>query len=445
MSARVSPTDRIHARIDALFAQDRPLPEVLEEVARLGAQLLMQAALEAEVTEFLGRERYQRAATITDARPGSRNGYRPVTVKTTAGPVQLERPKLRGTTAAFASRLFGKHVTKTNALESLVIAAFVRGLSVRDVEATLAEALGDQAAISKSTVSTICQAITAEYEQWAARRLEGVSVDYLFLDASFFRMHPGSPAEPVLAAWGISTDGKPVFIGLAPGAGESTDAWVDFLADLRHRGLGSPLLVISDGAQGLIAAIEQIYPKALRQRCLIHRLRNVLAKTPTGMQDEIRDGYWAIFDTTDLDIEPGPALVDLIDTRVRAFAEKYAAIYPAAMKILLTDTAGLSAYLRFPAEHHQRIRHSNFIERTFGETRRRAKVIGRFPGETSCISLVWAVLDRASAGWRGLAMTPAGSRLLHDLRRSLLDPPRELQPRHTVDHAHQTNAVTATA
>ena len=94
MSARVSPTDRIHARIDALFAQDRPLPEVLEEVARLGAQLLMQAALEAEVTEFLGRERYQRAATITDARPGSRNGYRPVTVKTTAGPVQLERPKL---------------------------------------------------------------------------------------------------------------------------------------------------------------------------------------------------------------------------------------------------------------------------------------------------------------------------------------------------------------
>lgn len=87
MSARVSPTDRIHARIDALFAQDRPLPEVLEEVARLGAQLLMQAALEAEVTEFLGRERYQRAAIITDARPGSRNGYRPVTVKTTAGPV----------------------------------------------------------------------------------------------------------------------------------------------------------------------------------------------------------------------------------------------------------------------------------------------------------------------------------------------------------------------
>lgn len=207
MPVRVSPTDRIHARIDELFAQSRPLPEILEEVAGLGAQLLMQAALEAEVTEFLGRDRYQRAALTQDARPGSRNGYREVTVKTTAGPVPLARPKLRGTSEAFASRLSGSHVTKTNALESLVIASFVRGLSVRDVEATLAEALGDQAAISKSTVSAVCGQIKDDYQVWARRRLDAITLDYLFLDASFFRMHPGSPAEPVLAAWGITTSG----------------------------------------------------------------------------------------------------------------------------------------------------------------------------------------------------------------------------------------------
>ena len=87
-------------------------------MARLGAQLLMQAALEAEITEFLGRDRYQRAAACEDARPGSRNGYREVTVKTTAGPVTLSRPKLRGATEAFASRLFGSHVTMTSALET---------------------------------------------------------------------------------------------------------------------------------------------------------------------------------------------------------------------------------------------------------------------------------------------------------------------------------------
>jgi putative transposase len=426
---RVSPTDRIRRHIDDLFAQDKPLPEILEEVARLGAQLLMQAALEAEVTEFLGRDRYARAVACEDARPGSRNGYREVTVKTTAGPVALARPKLRGTTEAFASRLFGSHVTKTNALESLVIASFIRGLSVRDVEATLAEALGDQAAISKSTVSAICAQIKDEYQAWAARRLDDVRLDYLFLDASFFRMHPGSPAEPVLAAWGITTEGKPAFIGLAPGSAESAGAWHDFLADLRDRGLASPLLVISDGNSGLIGAIEQVYPKALRQRCLIHRARNIISKIPAGMQAEVKDAFWAIFDTEDLTTPPGPDLVAIIDARIDAFAGKYRGLYPAAVKCLLTDREGLTAYLRFPAEHHNRVRHSNFIERTFGETRRRTKVIGRLPGETSCLTLVWAVLDRASRGWRGLTMTSDGLRLLQDLRRSLLEPPRQLQPR----------------
>ena len=447
MAYRVCPTDRIRAKVDALFAEDRPLPEILEEVARLGAQLLMQAALEAEVTEFLGRDRYQRAALTEDARPGSRNGYREVTVKTTAGPVVLARPKLRGTSEAFASRLFGSHVTKTNALESLVIASFVRGLSVRDVEATLAEALGDQAAISKSTVSAICQAIKDEYEAWAARRLDEVRLDYLFLDASFFRMHPGSPAEPVLAAWGITTDGKPAFIGLGPGTGESFDAWKDFLADLKDRGLASPLLIISDGAPGLIGAIEQIYPKALRQRCLVHHGRNILAKVPAGMQAEVKDAYWAIFGTEDLTTGPGPELVKIIGARIDAFAAKYQSLYPAAVKCLLTDREGLTAYLRFPAEHHKRIRHSNFIERTFGETRRRVKVIGRLPGETSCLTLVWAVLDRASAGWRGFTLTSDGLRLLQDLRRSLLEPPRQLRPR-TVTPAQpddQPETVLATA
>jgi putative transposase len=441
---RVSATDRIRIKIDELFAEGREVPEILEELARLGAQLLMQAALEAEVTEFLGRERYQRTATSPDAAAGSRNGYRPVTVKPTTGPVTLERPKLRGTTAAFASRLFGKHVTKTNALETLVIASFVRGLSVRDVQATLAEALGDQAAISKSTVSEVCKAIRAEYQAWAHRRLDEITLDYLFLDASFFRMHPGSPAEPILAAWGITCDGGPVVVGLAPGPGESTDAWADFLTDLRERGLGCPLLIVSDGAKGLIAAIEHVFPEALRQRCLVHRMRNILAKIPAGVRTEVRDGYWALFDTTDLTVEPGPRLVELVDERIAAFAAKYNDLYPAAMRILLTDSTGLTTFLRFPVEHHARVRHSNFIERTFGETKRRTKVIGRFPGETSAISLVWAVLDRASRGWRGLTMTPTGTRLLQDLRRSLLDPPRKLRsPSKTGGAADERTSATA--
>ncbi len=139
------------------------------------------------------------------------------------------------------------------------------------------------------------------------------------------------------------------------------------------------------------------------------------------MQAEVRDGYWAIFDPADLSIEPGPPLVEIVDKRIEAFAAKYCDLYRAGMRILLTDKAGLTAYLRFPVEHHGRVRHSNFIERSFGETKRRTKVIGRFPGETSAISLGWAVLDRASADWRGLTMTPVAARLhefQHRLRRA---------------------------
>jgi hypothetical protein len=147
------------------------------------------------------------------------------------------------------------------------------------------------------------------------------------------------------------------------------------------------------------------------------------------MQAEIKDAYWKIFDTSDLTTPPGPALTEIIDARISQMAARYSATYPSAMKCLLTDAGGLTAYLRFPAEHHNRVRHSNFIERTFGETRRRTKVIGRLPGETSCLTLVWAVLDRASRGWRGFTMTADGLRLLQDLRRSLPGPPRQLRPR----------------
>lgn len=408
-----------------MFATGDDLATALEQVARLGAQLLLQAAVEAEVTGFLGRDRYARTASTDGAAAGQRNGYCPTTVKTTAGPVTLSRPKLRGTTEAFASQLFGTGVTRTNALEALVIASFVRGLSTRDVEAALVDALGEQASVSRSTVSRICAQIKTEFEAWSRRPLDDVTLDYLFLDASHFRYHANAAAEPVLAGWGIDTDGQPVFVGLGTAASESGDAWGGFLTDLGARGLRCPLLVISDGATGLISAVERTMSGALRQRCLIHRARNILAKVPKNAQAGVKADYWAIFEVPDT-VEPGPAAVRHVQNRIDSFARRWRDSYPAAVRCLLDGRDNLTVYLRFPREHWNRIRHSNFIERTFGETRRRVKVIGRLPGEHSCTSLVWAVLDRASRGWRGFTMTPAGLRLLHDLRRALFDPPTPL-------------------
>jgi putative transposase len=426
VTPRVSPTEQLRAEIDELFEHSehqRQLGDTLEEVARLGARLLLQTALEAEVTEFLCRNRYERRKVSTDARAGSRNGYSDFAVKTTAGRVTLKRPKLRGTSEQFASRLLGKGVTRTNALESLVIAGFVRGLSVRDVEAGLAEALGPEATISKSTVSRVCQAIKDEFNAFKARSLAGIELEYLFLDGSHFKYHAGAKAEPVLVAWGITTAGKPVLLHLAPGSAESTDAWSGFLRDMTARGLRPPLLVISDGNQGLISACELVLADSSRQRCLVHRCRNILARVPVHAQGEVKAEFWRIFDG--IEAEPGAPAVREARKRAKAFATKWRRLFPSAVDCLEDDFEHLITYLRFPKEHWKRIRHSNFIERTFGETRRRVKVIGRLPGEQSCLSLVFAVLDRASKGWRGVEMTPAVVRRLQNLRRELFGRPGE--------------------
>jgi putative transposase len=419
VTARVSPTERIRAEIDQLFATDHDLGEIVEDVARLGARLLLQAALEAEVCEFLGRERYARGERV---RVGHRNGHQPVTVKTTAGPVTLERPKLRGTDQAFCSRLLGKHVTRTHALEALVIAGYVRGLSDRDVEACLADALGPEATLSRSTASRICDAIKVEFDAWRRRDLSAVELEYLYVDASHFRLHPGARAEPVLCAWGITSDGKPVFLTLDASNAESHDACTGFLRGLVGRGLRPPLLIITDGAPGLIGAIEQVFDRSLRQRCLVHRARNVLAKVSAPDQDAVKADFWAIFDG--IDASPGQLAVAEAHHRAAEFEQRWAGRYPSAVACVTSTLPELTTHLRFPREHWGRIRHSNLIERTFGESRRRVKVIGRLPGERSCLSLVWAVLDRASRGWRGVNQSPTNVRLLQQLRRDLLHAPR---------------------
>ena len=435
MAARVSPTETIRAEIHELFAAGGELLSVIEQVARLSVRLTFQSVVEEIVCEELGRDRYQRRTT--DSPDGYRNGWHePRTLKTSLGPVSLQRPKLRHAHAALCDQLFGQSVSRTNALETLVISCWVRGLSDRDIEAMLVEVFGEDAKISRTTVSRICQRLREEFDAWKRRDLAGTRIDYLFLDGSFFKMHPKAKAEPVLVAWGIDTDGKPCFLGLAPGAAESTDAWRALLEDLIDRGLGAPLLVISDGGKGLCAAIECSLPNSLHQRCLVHVCRNLIAKVPTHAQGEVKRGYWAIFDNIEQD---GQAAVAEARRRAKRFIAKYQPLYPSAVACVADNLDALMVHLLFPAEHRKRIRHSNLIERTFGETRRRVKVIGRLPSEQSCLSLVWAVLDRASKGWRGLTMTPKALRRLQDLRRELLTQP----PGH--NHNEEVVAETVTA
>jgi len=206
-------------------------------------------------------------------------------------------------------------------------------------------------------------------------------------------------------------------LNVEPGSSESIDAWRDFLEQMAGRGLRAPSLLVSDGGAGLIGAVELVFSRSARQRCLIHCAKNVLAKVPKHAQVQVKKDVWAIWNGTD---DAGET-----EKRVKAFSAKWKKLSPAAVAYLEDDLGHLTTYLRFPKEHWTRIRHCNFIERTFGETRRRVKVMGRLPGERSCLSLVWAVLERASRGWRGVEMTPKVVRELQLRRHELLDPRRE--------------------
>ncbi|MFE6397403.1 transposase, partial [Streptomyces sp. NPDC057838] len=140
---------------------------------------------------------------------------------------------------------------------------------------------------------------------------------------------------------------------------ESHDAWTDFLRGLLDRGLAPPLLVISDGGSGLISACELVLGRSLRQRCLIHKCRNVTSKVSRHDLEAVKKDFWEIFDTGELGLPPGQKLVEAVQRRIDTFTAKWEKTYPAAVKSLLTDRGSLTSYLRFPAEHHKRIRHSN--------------------------------------------------------------------------------------
>ena len=192
---KVAPSERFRCELDEVLAGVGEEQDPIETVGRLGARLILQQVLEDEVTEFLGRRRYERAGETVS----HRNGHEPRTVKTTSGSVALERPRVRNASKlGVESRVLGKGVTRTHALESLVISAFLRALSTRDVEAALEEVFEEPIA-SKATVSRVCEDTRERYRQWCRRRLEQHDIVYCFLDAIYLKLHPDDkPAEGVL-------------------------------------------------------------------------------------------------------------------------------------------------------------------------------------------------------------------------------------------------------
>jgi len=392
---RIARSARIEEQIENLLVEGISDPDRLAEVGRLGAQLILQRVLEDEVTAFLHRARYERTSQAS----GSRNGTRPRRVQTAEGELVLGMPQVRGTLERFVSQVIPdtRKIVRTRPVEALIIGAYVRGLSDRDIESLLDEAgLGH---VSRTRVSEICQQLRDRYKAFCAKSLADIELLVLFLDAIYLPTRPSGAKEGVLVAWGYTTAGERVLLAVRLGQRESYTDWLDLGRNLMGRGLRAPWLAVSDGAPGLIKAIAEVWPEADRGRCTVHRLRNVLAKLPKkpDLHERVRRAYWAALDEA---VDPGQA-----EQRLRSLVGELERDYPSAAACLAEDLPALCVHLRYLPRLRKRWRSSNLLERSLEEVRRRTKVIGRFPGEASCLSLCWAVMDLVIAGARGLGLT----------------------------------------
>src|SRR3954454_22464806 len=291
--ARVVPSERFRRELDDVLTGVDGEADPLERIGRLGARLILQQAIEDEGTEVLGRVRYERVSEPVSYR----NGYEPGRVVTTAGPVELERPRVRNARElGFESRILGRHVARTYALESLIICSFLRGLSVRDAGPSLKGPF-DEPVIGKRTVARVCQDTRERYRRWCERRLDEHDLVYLFLDALYLKLRPDDePAEGVLVAWGVTLEGRKVLLGLALGSRESYDTGLASGRALADGGLRPPALIIADGAPGLWKAARELWPTAKEQRCTVHALRNITGKLPERHHRELKARWWRVFD-----------------------------------------------------------------------------------------------------------------------------------------------------
>jgi len=373
------------------------------ELVRLAARLIVEEALEGEIDDRLGREYYAHGAG-----EGHRNGYRGGKLETAEGRIEFAVPQVRGI-AGWKSEVRQALCGRSEELERLAIEMYARGLSVRDIEAAFTDDAG-RCLLSKSAVSEVTERLWEDYQSFATRDLSEHALLYLFIDGIAERLHLGQQREAVLAAWGITVEGKKVLLGLMPGTKEDTSSCKEFLRDLKSRGLADPILTTTDGAPGLIRGVEEVQPRSLRQRCLAHRVRNLESKVPQERWREVKAMALASYTAS------SPALARMARDE---FVKRFGNELPTATACLLDDFEACIAHLRLPIAHRKAIRTTNLLERLFGEERRRTKVIPHAFGERPVLKLMYASLIRASQKWKRIVISEFELKQIEELRSEL--------------------------
>ena len=372
-----SPEGR-QASLEAALSGPESFQAYLRREIRQTTRLVMEEIMREELTQFVGAN----WGEITPDRKGHRNGFYTRDLRTTSGQVEdLNVPRDRE--GKFHTQVFERYSRYEPQIEEGLTEMFVSGTSTHKVGKVAQTLMG--VAPSASAVSRLNQALTQQYEAWRERRLQA-HYRVVYLDGVHFTVRHGDQTDStaILTALGVDLEGSREVLALRACAEENKDGWSCLLQDLRTRGVNEIDLLVSDGHEGILAAITSLFPATLRQRCLVHKQRNVMNAIPKREQPEVASELTGIWKQATKE----EALLNLA-----AFQAKYQKRYPEAVRSLMEDEDHLLTFYAFPPVMHRYIRTTNAIESFFSNVRQRADQIDAFTTETSCLTIVWAIMQ----------------------------------------------------
>lgn len=359
----------------ALLQEDNALQALL--------QATVQEVLEAEMEETLGAGKGERSGE----RRGYRSGYYGRKLTTRVGTLELRVPQDRG--GLFRTEVFARYQRSEKALLLALAEMYIQGVSTRKVRAVTEELCGH--GFSASSVSAITKQLDGELERFMTRPLTE-EYAYLILDARYERVREAGVirSRAVLVALGIDWEGRRQVLAVDLANRESTTSWRDFLIGLKQRGLRGVHLVVTDDHEGLKAAVAEVLPTALWQRCYVHFLRNALDYLPRKHTDDCLTELRWLYDRHTVE----EARRDLTQWLAR-WQEQH----PKLCTWVEANIDETFAFYRLPREHHKHLKSTNMLERLNQEIKRRTLLVRIFPDEKSCLRLVRALAVEIHEEW----------------------------------------------
>lgn len=384
----------------------------LEDLVRRSAREILQRAIEAEVQDFL--EEFGSVTMRDGRRTVVRNGYLPEReILTTIGPVAVQVPKVRDRSGAgvkFNSALAPPYVRRSARIAAALPWLYLKGISSGDLGEALEVLVGDGAkGLSPAALGRLKAQWSAEYQGWTRRDLRGQQYAYWWVDGIYTTLREtDDPRLCLLVIIGVTADGTKEWVAINDGLRESTGSWLEVLRDLKERGLTvGPRVAVGDGALGFWAALEQVYPDTVPQRCWFHKMGNVLALLPKSLQGKAKADLQAIW----MAASRQEAVLAF-----KRFVKRYEAKYPKATENLQKDQDALLAFYSFPAEHWVHLRTTNPIESTFATVRHRTTRTKNCTSRATFLGLAFKLAEEAAKTWRRIRAPEKVAELLGGTR-----------------------------